>query len=78
MDKRLEILLESKAFQKVNFTGEILLPEVTFKRAGTGTRCRIIRIEHINTDNADRFQRIDLTYCSDIGEFFDAIEHLNF
>ncbi len=77
MEKKLDILMEHKIFNSFRYTGEILLPEVTFKRAGTGVMCRIIKIEHVNTGN-EQFRRIDLSRCSTIEEFFDEIEHLNF
>lgn len=77
MTKHLDKLMNHKRFRNFRFTGEIHLPSVTFSRAGTGVMCKIIRIEHVNTGN-ESFSEIDLTHCTDIGQFFDEIEHLHF
>jgi len=77
MSNNLIKLMEHKKFANFRLTGEMLLPAVTFNRAGTGVMCKIIRIEHVNTGN-DYCREIDLTHCKDIGEFFDEIEHIDF
>lgn len=76
MEKRIEEFLSDKAFSYMKFTGEIILPSVTFERAGTSVSCRIIRLEKTNLDY--EFRRIDLSYCKTINNFFDAIENITF
>ena len=78
MDKRLEKLYNSKLFEKFKLVGEIILPTCTFERAGTNVSTRILKIERANQENQFRHSHIDLSYCENINQFFDAIEHLNF
>lgn len=67
----------SKEFKHFRFTGEILLPECTFKRAGTSVMTKIIKIEHIVTGN-EGFTSYDLRYAKDAKELFEEIEELEF
>lgn len=76
-DKHFDSFLNSKAFKNFNFTGEILLPDCTFKRAGTSVMTKIIKIEHINTGN-EGFVSHDLRYLENAKEFFAEIEELEF
>jgi len=75
MDKRLEEFMEEKSFNNFRLTGELLLPEVVFQRAATSVRCKVIKIEHVNTNN-DNFNQQDLSDCKDIGEFFDRLKEV--
>lgn len=79
MNHRLNAFYEGNTFEPFLFTGEIILPTCTFERAGTSVGCKIIRIESVGNPGAmDRFNRIDLSYCKNIGEFFDELENINF
>tara|TARA_R110000772_G_scaffold19922_4_gene55399 strand:+ start:1771 stop:4305 length:2535 start_codon:yes stop_codon:yes gene_type:complete len=79
MQKRLDAFYESVLFDDFIMTGEIILPSCTFSRAGTNVHCKIIRIVHKNTPGATyNLRSMDFSYCKDIGEFFDEIEHYNF
>lgn len=78
MQKRLDEFYQSSSFQgKFNLTGELILPSVLFKRAGTTVNTKILRIEHMNTRNFEYYEE-DLSHCQTIEDFFDEIEHLKF
>lgn len=77
MRKRLEEFMETKEFEKFQFVGEIILPTVTFERAGTSVSCKILKFQH-NWCGDFKFNRIDLSHCNKVERFFDEIEHLNF
>lgn len=79
MQKRLDEFFQQKENSKYRLTGEIILPQCTFERAGTGVWCKIIRIqEGYDQGNYKNFRRIDLSYIKDVTEFFETIEHLEF
>ena len=76
MDKRVDAFFDDVGRSR-NYimTGEVILPNVVFERAGTKVHCRIIRIE---VRSQRQFERIDLSYHDDINEFFDTLETLDF
>ena len=76
-----EFVSDELRFEKnwLSFTGEIILPSITFERAGTNVSCRIVRIErNYNTPKSTNWESIDLSYITDVNEFFDEIETINF
>jgi hypothetical protein len=77
MEKRFDAYFETPESKNFRYTGEILMPSCVFERAGTSAVCRVIKIEHVNTGN-QYFKRVDLRYCQDPNEFFEAIEYLDF
>lgn len=63
----------------IDFTGEILLPNITFERAGTKVATRMVRLSRTYGNPCQGMQnRIDLRHIEDVNEFFDEIEHLDF
>ena len=78
MQKRLDEFYISEEFEMFRLTGEILLPACLFERAGTKVFCKIIRIEKHNEENEYKYNKIDLTDCENINQFFDEIEELEF
>lgn len=80
MNKRFEQFCNDKEkFKYLSYTGEIILPNVTFERAGTVVGCRIVRIQkNFMMPKIDYFKSIDLSYIQDINEFFNEIESINF
>jgi predicted RNA methylase len=80
MDKRFdEFMNDAVKFNHLSFTGEIILPNITFARAGTKVSCRVVRIErNYMMPPKEHFERIDLTYIEDVNEFFDTIENIEF
>lgn len=79
MQKRLDEFFQQKENSKYRLTGEIILPQCTFERAGTGVWCKIIRIqEGYHQGNYKHFNSIDLSYIKNVTEFFETIEHLEF
>ena len=76
-DKKFEALMESDAAKGVYQVGNILLPAVTFERAGTSVLTRVIILERQNdpTVAATLEQKSrDYTDVTDINDFFDRIE----
>jgi len=74
-DKRQAAYMESDEAKQIYTVGEIELPAVTFERAGTGVRTKIVILErHTNSDNAPQPFNRSLEYVEDINEFFDEIE----
>lgn len=80
MNKRFEEFTnDSIRFKHLSYTGEILLPTITFNRAGTSVACRIVRIQrNFMIPQIDFFETIDLSYIKDVNEFFDAIQDVKF
>jgi hypothetical protein len=77
MQKRLDEFLDSEDATDIHLTGEIQLPDVVFKRAGTSVVCKIIKLEYSREDLAYcNYQ--DLSNCETVEEFFERIEHLDF
>ncbi|MEM9363623.1 MAG: DEAD/DEAH box helicase [Bacteroidota bacterium] len=76
MHKRLEAFLESEDSKGISLKAEILLPSVVFERAGTKIHTKIIILE--NSDNVHGLRQSDFSHIAKIGEFFDAIEEVNF
>ena len=73
-----------KELKKAVLMGEIKLPQVTFKRAGTGVATKIIVIDKYS-DEADRAKAnaeakgtIDFTAINDINKLFDRMENMTF
>lgn len=61
---------------------EILLPEVTFERAGTKIRCKVLIIDSVRSDvlkheNMQPSSRVELTGVKSIHELFDRIENMD-
>lgn len=58
-------------------TKEVLLPECTFKRAGTGIRTKILVFETASKAGPEPVKELhDYRYITDINELFDALEHI--
>lgn len=79
MQKKLDAFMNDKNNMKLRLTGEIILPQCTFERAGTSVSCKIIRIQdgYLRSNYKD-YNRIDLSHINTIKEFFDTIENLEF
>lgn len=84
MNKRLEKFLygENEKGKLLNpsaiLRAEVLLPSVTFERAGTNVIGKIIiidKIEDNKTDTEDS-RRVDLRYITDARELFDRLQYL--
>ncbi len=58
-------------------TSEILLPAITFKRAGTMVGTKIIIIDKKEKDNVNMTYKLDFTACKTAEELFDSIEHVS-
>jgi hypothetical protein len=66
-------------FKFLKFTGEIILPNVTFERAGTKVYTRIVRIQkNVFDDTNVQFNHQDFSHITDAKEFFEAIKELDF
>lgn len=84
MDKRLQEFYLSDEFKTLHLSGEMILPSVTFERAGTSVSCKIIKIERTGVpawmlkDVTLPFNQIDLSYLSNIKDFFETIKNLEF
>ena len=64
-----------KPGEGLHLVAEIKLPSVTFERAGTGVRTRIVVIDKLGKDDTALPQRnIDLSDIEDINELFDRLE----
>ena len=77
MDKKLQKFLEENE-KKIKLTGEIILPSCVFERAGTSVFSKIIRIERNFRQDYKPFQKIDLAYVTNMNDFFNEIENLDF
>jgi hypothetical protein len=70
---------DEKKFGFLKFTGEIILPSITFERAGTKVSTRIVRIQQNVFDTSYiPFNHQDLSYITDAKQFFEVIEELDF
>ena len=91
MQKRLDAWYETRDFNEKHrlvLAGEMILPSCTFERAGTRVSTKIIKLFkwgwmpqnkfNINSKNEIYARQIDLSYCDNINEFFERIEHLKF
>lgn len=80
-DKKFESWVNSK--KDAVFTGEVLLPSVTFERAGTSVSTRIVIVDKVTRDEAKKnvpmFKSVDLTYIEKIDDtdgLFEAIRDI--
>lgn len=74
-DRAQERYLESDEAKQIYTVGEIVMPAVTFERAGTGVRTKIVILErHTDSDNAPQPFNRSLDYVEEINELFDEIE----
>lgn len=79
MDKRLQLFLSNPKNSRYQVTGEILLPQCTFERAGTNVYCKVLRIQDgYHHSNYKEFNFVDLSNILKIEDFFREIETLNF
>lgn len=79
MNKRITQFFNDEKNRSYRLTGEIILPSITFARAGTSVNCKVVRIEDgRHMGNYSEYKRIDLSHITDTNDFFDAIEHLEF
>lgn len=74
-DKRFDKFLESKEAKDVNIKARILMPSVTFERAGTSVATQILVIDKIGLDEGSTY--IDFRDIKNINELFDRIEHID-
>lgn len=77
-NKRWDKLYESDALKDVYLTTEISLPAVTFERAGTTVKSKILVLDKWNGDPTGmrHASQIDLSSADSIKELFDRIEGL--
>lgn len=75
-DKHFNRMVNSENMKFFDYTGDILLPAITFKKASTTVMTRIVRFE--GPDCAQAWQRVDYTHIKDIKELFEKFETLNF
>lgn len=79
MQKRLDAWFESEEAANAYLVGEVILPGVTFKRAGTGVNTKIIILDKYTSK--DRLnvpvKRVDLSFAKSPEELFDAMENLS-
>ena len=76
-DKRFDALLESDSAKDIYTAAEIQLPGVTFERAGTSVRTRVLVLEkQTNEELAQRIQQSNRDYsdADSIEAFFDRLE----
>lgn len=91
MDKRLNAWYENPEFEnnrRLYVAGEMFLPSCTFEKAGTSVMTKIIKIIKWgwNSRNILKLKdpedivikNIDLRYCNEIKEFFNALEGVKF
>lgn len=71
-DKRFDAWYESDDAKDAHMVGEVLLPGVTFERAGTKVATRIVIID--KGGESQGVKRIDLSRINDINELFDNLE----
>ncbi|WP_452124557.1 DEAD/DEAH box helicase family protein, partial [Entomomonas asaccharolytica] len=74
-DKRFDKFLESKEASNINIVAKILLPSITFEKAGTGVVTQVLIIDNNTLDQGTT--NIDLTRTKTINELFDRIEHID-
>ncbi|WP_288365652.1 DEAD/DEAH box helicase family protein [uncultured Marinobacter sp.] len=74
-DKAQQRFMESDQAKEIYTAGEILLPSVTFERAGTNVRTKVVILErHTKIDNAPNPFTRSVEYAEDINELFSEIE----
>ncbi|WP_452124558.1 DEAD/DEAH box helicase family protein, partial [Entomomonas asaccharolytica] len=73
-DKRFDDFLETKEAQGINIKARILMPSVTFEKAGTGVSTQILVIDKNNVDEGSTY--LDFTSAKTINELFDRLEHI--
>ena len=73
-DKRFNTWYESDDAKDAHMVGEVLLPGVTFERAGTKVATRVIIID--KGGEAQGIKRIDLSSVTDINELFNQLENV--
>lgn len=73
-DKRFNTWYESDDAKDAHMVGEVLLPGVTFERAGTKVATRVIIID--KGGEAQGIKRIDLSSVTDINELFNQLENI--
>lgn len=71
-DKRFDAWYESDDARDAHMVGEVLLPGVTFERAGTKVATRIVIID--KGGESQGVKRIDLSRINNINELFDNLE----
>lgn len=71
-DKRFTKWYESDEAKNAHMVGEVLLPNVTFERAGTKVATRIVIID--KGGESQGVKRIDLSRINNINELFDNLE----
>lgn len=71
-DKRFDAWYESDDAKDAHMVGEVLLPGVTFERAGTKVATRIVIID--KGGESQGVKRIDLSRINNINELFDNLE----
>lgn len=71
-DKRFDAWYESDDAKDAHMVGEVLLPGITFERAGTKVATRIVIID--KGGESQGVKRIDLSRINNINELFDNLE----
>ena len=74
-DKRFSTWYESDDAKDAHMVGEVLLPGVTFERAGTKVATRIVIID--KGGESQGVKRIDLSRINNINELFDNLESVD-
>lgn len=74
-DKRFDAWYESDDAKDAHMVGEVLLPGVTFERAGTKVATRIVIID--KGGESQGVKRIDLSRINNINELFDNLESVD-
>jgi hypothetical protein len=74
-DKRFTKWYESDEAKNAHMVGEVLLPNVTFERAGTKVATRIVIID--KGGESQGVKRIDLSRINNINELFDNLESVD-
>lgn len=86
MDKRMDKILngtdekEKRINPDIYLRGEIKLPSVTFERAGTAVRTKIVILDKISDHELAKEaypKHIDLSDIKSVEDLFDAIENIN-
>ncbi|TCL39943.1 helicase-like protein [Anaerospora hongkongensis] len=81
-DRRFERWMESDAAEDAYLVGAVKLPAVTFERAGTSIRTKIVIIEKYREKDNEQLNKlqqrnIDLSNADNINELFDRLENLS-
>jgi hypothetical protein len=78
-DKRFDAWFESDRAKGLHIVSSITLPAVTFERAGTSVRARVVVLERQNSAlkaQAIQQRNIDLTSAETVKDLFDRIENI--